>query len=251
MYRLLVFPLLFTVSLAYGQNKPSSDSLFNDSQRNFAKSKQLMDRLMDSTLHPIKYAKTLEDFLTATFPVNSDKDGRWVYYKDNANIQKIEKRTIIKILPDYSIYSVNLTNYLGWHVNQGTCLVFLDSINAKITYSEPFWYGGVSEPLIKLFIGKTLNHKDTLLSFLTELNELMQIGSSYKFRQTSSSDTLATFDLGYFKGDSYTTGGNGTSSTVNYTQDGVWRKIFVVINDFAIVRYTSVNPKVSGKEIIE
>jgi hypothetical protein len=242
MYRLLAFPLLFTVSSLHGQNKPSSDSLFNDTQRNFAKSRQLMDRLMDSTLHPIKYAKTIEDFLIATFPINSNKDGRWVYYKDIAKIQKIEKTTIGKILPDYNIYSVNLTNYLGWHINQGTCLVFVDSIHGKITYAKPLWYGGVSEPLIKLFIGKSLNDKDTLLSFLTELNELMQIGSSYKFRQTSYSDTLATFDLGYFKGDSYTTGGNGTSSTVNYTQDGVWRKIYIVIKDFAIVRYTSVNP---------
>jgi hypothetical protein len=247
MFKLHLIPLLTLTIASFGQNTLNNDSLQNAISENLAKSR----RSMDSLVHPIKYAKTLEGFLTATFPVNSTKDGRWVYYKDNGNIQKIEKRTIGKILPEYNIYKVNLTNYLGWHVNQGTCLIFLDSVHSRMTYAEPLWYGGVSEPLIKLFIGKTLNQKDTLLSFLTELNELMQIGSSYKFRVTAYSDTLIKLDLGYFKGDSYTTGGSGITSTVNYNEDGVWRKILIEIKDFAIKRYTAINPQIGSKEIIE
>ena len=237
MYRLLFFPLLFNISLLYGQNKTSSDSLFNEIQKNFAKSKRVMDRLMDSTLHPIKYANTLEEFLLAAFPENSTKDGRWVYYNKQANLQRIEKPQIAKVLPDYAFYSVNLTNYLGWHVNQGTCIILFDSLHSKISFAEPLWYGGVSESLVKMFIGHKFNSKDTLLSFLTELNELMQIGSGYKFRQTSYSDSLITYDLGYFKSDSYTTGGNGISSSVNYNQDGVWRKIKIEVSNLTIIRY--------------
>ena len=252
MYRLLFFPLLFTVSFLYGQNKPLSDSSFNDIQKNFEKSKRLIERLMDSTLHPIKYAKTLDEFLLATFPENSGKDGRWVYYNKRANLQRIVKSQIAKSLPGQDFYSINLTNYLGYHVNQGTCIVIFDSIHSKLTFAEPLWYHGVSESILKIFIGLKFHNKDTLLTLLTELNDLMQIGSGYKFRQTSVSDSLITYDLGYFKGDSYTTGGNGISSSVNYNEDGVWRKLLIDISDLIIIRFTSINPKMKNdKQIVE
>lgn len=86
---------------------------------------------------------------------------------------------------------------------------------------------------------------------MTQLNELMQIGSGYKFLQTGYTDTLVTYDLGYFKGDNYTTGGNGTSSTINYNKDGVWRNIRVEIKDYAIIKYIEINPKTNEKEVIE
>jgi hypothetical protein len=233
MRKLLLFPLLSLTTVSFGQITYSSDSLQNDFSLRLEKSK----RLMDSAVHPIKYARTLQDFLLATFPVESSKDGRWVYYNKRANLQRIEKPQIAKVLPNYTFYSVNLTNYLGWHVNQGTCVVLFDSLNSKFAFAEPLWYGGVSESLVKMFIGYKFNSKDTLLSFLAELNELMQVGSSYKFRQTSYSDSLITYDIGYFKGDSYTTSGNGISSSVNYNQDGVWRKIKIKVDNLTIIRY--------------
>ena len=116
---------------------------------------------------------------------------------------------------------------------------------------EPLWYGGTSQSLIKLFFGKKFESRDTLLNFLKELNELMEVGSGFKFRNTSYTDSLITYDLGYFKGDSYTAGGNGTSSTVTYNEDGVWRKIRVYIKNFSIIRYVSINPVNNDKEIIE
>lgn len=255
MFKLYFIPLLCLTISSFGQRVTLNDSL----QKAFSGNLEILRRSMDSMERPsmdskvsyIIYAKTLREGLIAAFPVNSKKDGRWVYYKDNGNIQIIEKRIIGKILPDYSIYRVNLTNYLGWHVNQGTCLIFFDSIHSKMVYAEPLWYGGVSESMIKLFIDKTLHQKDSLLSFLTELNDLMEIGSIYKFRLTSYSDTLVKLDLGYFKGDSYTTGGNGISSTINYNEEGVWRKILIELKDFSIKRYTAINPKTGDKEIIE
>ena len=70
----------------------------------------------------------------------------------------------------------------------------------------------------------------------------METGSVYKFVNTGSTDNLFTYNLVYFKGDSYTTGGNGISSTINYTKDGIWRQIEIKIKDLKIVEYTSINP---------
>lgn len=247
MNNLLLAAMLFSSKSAFGQKPSSLDSLQKITQNNLEKSRHLMD----SSLHPIKYARTLEEQLLANFPQNSSKDGRWVFYKDIGNIEKLNKPEIKAVISNSDFYKVTLTNFLGYHINQGDCVIVFDSIKSKVTFAEPIWYGGISEPLVKLFIGHKFNNKDSLLNFLTELNELMQIDSGYKFRQTSYSDSLITFDLGYFKGDSYTTGGNGTSSTVNYNEDGVWRKIKVDVKNFAIIRYTSINPKMDDKEIIE
>jgi len=185
----------------------------------------------------------LDMVLKKELSVNSTTDGRWVYYADKANIEKIEKPLVKTVLPNYNFYKVTLTNYLGYHVNQGTCIVLFDSLKSSIVLVQPIWYGGVSEPLIKLFLKKRFESKEKLSDFLKELNELMEIGSGYKFINTSLTDDLITYDLVYFKGDSYKTGGNGTSSTVNYTQDGVWRQIEIKIKDFKMVEYISINPK--------
>jgi hypothetical protein len=244
MLKLYFIPLLFLITAANGQKNFDIDNLQNSVFGNYLGAK----RTTDSIFHPLKYAKSLEEYLSITFPENSNKDGRWVYYKEYGNIQKIEKSIIGKLLPGYTIYKVNLTNYLGWHINQGTCLFLLDSINSKFTFVEPLWYGGINKSLIKLFVGKDFRSKDSLVNFFTELHDLMQIGSSYKFKETYYSDTLIKFDLVYLKGDSFTTGGNGVSSTVNYNDDGVWRKILIEIKDFVFVRYANYNPKGGSTE---
>lgn len=190
----------------------------------------------------------LDKVLKKEFSVNSTKDGKWVYYADKANIEKIEKPLVKTVLPNYNFYKVTLTNYLGYHVNQGTCLVLFDSLKSSIVLVKPMWYGGISEPFIKLFLKKQFDNQEKLLGFLKELNELMEIGSGYKFINTSSTNDLITYDLVYLKGDSYTTGGNGTSSTVNYTQDGIWRQIEIKIKGFKMVEYLSINPKLKDNK---
>lgn len=184
----------------------------------------------------------LEETLKKELPENSIKDGRWVFYSDKANIERIEKPLIKAVIPIYDFYKVTLTNYLGYHINQGTCVVLFDSVQSKIVLVEPIWYSGISKPLIKLILKKQFDSTEKLLSFLNELNELMEIGSGYKFANTSSSDKLITYDLVYFKGDSHTTGGNGISSTVNYTRNGIWRQIEIKIKNLKMTEYISINP---------
>lgn len=181
--------------------------------------------------------------LKKEFSENSTTDGRWVYYADNANIEKIEKPLIKGVLPNYDFYKVSLTNYLGYHVNRGTCIVLFDSLKSGIVLVQPIWYGGVSEPLIKRFLKKQFDSMEKLLGFMEELNDLMEIGSGYRFVRTSATDDLIKYDLVYFKGDSYTTGGIGTSSTINYMQDGVWRQIEIKIKNLKMVEYVSINPR--------
>jgi hypothetical protein len=74
----------------------------------------------------------------------------------------------------------------------------------------------------------------------------MQIGSGYNFRLTSYADSLITYDLGYFVGDTYPRGGNGTASQLRYNNDGLWRKIRIDIKDLTIVKYTEIDPKSGG-----
>jgi hypothetical protein len=207
--------------------------------------------LLFATTGQIVFGQTysaLVETLKRELSETSTKDGRWVFYADKANIEKIEKPLVKAVVPSYDFYKVTLTNYLGYHVNQATCLVFFDSLKSKIVLVEPIWYGGISEPLIKLFLKQQFDNKDKLLSFLNELNELMEIGSGYKFVNTSSTEDLITYNLVYFKGDNYTAGGNGASSTVNYTSDGIWRQIEIKIKNFKMIEYASINPKLKDKK---
>lgn len=185
---------------------------------------------------------TLEAALARDFSMSSKEDGKWVYYREKGNIKQIDKPMLAARIPGYNFYQVTLTNYLGYHVNRGVCVVLFDSIHSKTVLVEPMWYGGCSRSLLKLFIGQKFDNKDALLSFLKELHELMQLGSGYKFMFTAWSDSLVTYDLGAFKGDTYTTGGNGITSTMRYNSDEIWRKIKIDIKDLTIVQYTEINP---------
>ena len=80
----------------------------------------------------------LEKILKRDFSENSTDDGRWVFYSDKANIYKIDKPAVKAILPNYDFYKITLTNYLGYHVNQGTCLVLVDNSKSKTLLVEPF-----------------------------------------------------------------------------------------------------------------
>ena len=190
----------------------------------------------------------LDTVLKKELSENSTTDGRWVYYSDKANIEKIEKPLVNAVLPNFDICKVTLTNYLGYQVNQGTCIVLFDNLKSKVVLVQPIWYGGISESIVKIFLKKKFDDKEKLLSFLKELNEIMEIGSGYKFVNTSSTDNLITYDLVSFKGDSYTTGGNGSSSTTTYTKDGVYRQIEIKIKDLKLVAYTSINPAIKDKK---
>jgi hypothetical protein len=223
MAKLLIIPLFFLSVSLFGQRNPSSDSLQND----FADRLTKLRRSMDSMINPVKYAGTLEEFLLGNFSQNSTKDGRWVYYKDNANIQKLDKPEVSKVIPSYNFYKVRLTNYLGYHVNSCSNLVLFDSVNKKMIHPEPMWYSDNNEEFIKLFIGKKFSDSTALMAFVNEFHDLLRVGSTGQFANTKYSNTKVTFD------DTFE-GARGTE---------VWRHIEVYIKDNTIVEYRSINPK--------
>lgn len=194
---------------------------------------------------------SLEKVLSKELSENSTTDGRWVFYPEKGNIEYVAMPLVSAQVPNYRFYKVQLTNYLGYHVNEATCVVLYDSVKSKFILVEPLWYGDIPEALVKLFIGKKFKSKDDLLAFFNELNELMQTGSGYKFINPVFTDTQLTYVLGSFKGDSITTGGNGTSSTVKYNEDGVWRNIVIDLKDLCIKRYTSINPVTKEKQVVK
>jgi hypothetical protein len=194
----------------------------------------------------------LHEVLEKQFPEKSEELDRWVFYADRANIKKINKPLVKAVAQNYDFYKVTMTNYLGYHSNQITCLILFDSVKSKILLVAPTWYGGPDHSFMNLFVGKRFDNQNSLLNFLTQLNDLIEIGSIYKYIQTSSNDSLITYDLVYVKGSSITTGdGVPSTSTIRYNEDGVWRKIRVELKSHAIIRYTEINPVTNEKEIFE
>src|SRR6201988_3599482 len=120
-----------------------------------------------ANLYGQKYP-ALDIVLKKELSEKSTKDGRWVYYSNKATIEKIEKPLVKPVLANYDFYKVTLTNYLGYHVNQGTCLVLFDSFKSSIVWVQPIWYGGVNESLVKLFLKKKFDTREKLLNVVTE-----------------------------------------------------------------------------------
>ena len=227
MTKFLIIPFFcFSISL-FGQTTTLYDSTNNDFAAKLAK----LRRSMDSSLNPIKYLnrnpKTLEDFLFKTFSEYSKTDGRWVYYKEQANIQKLDKPEVSKVVPGFNFYKVRLTNYLGYHVNTCSNLILFDSVNKKIIHPEPMWYSDNNEEFIKLFIGKKFTDSTALMSFINEFQDLLKMGSTGQFANTKYSNTKVTFDYTF-------QGARGTE---------IWRRIEVYIKDNTILEYRSINPR--------
>ena len=179
---------------------------------------------------------TLQQGLIRYFPANSDRSPRWVYYPDKANFEKVDEPLVHAQIPSFEFYRANLTLAVGDHTNQITCLILFDSTQSKaLIIRPPWWLNGISRTLIRLFIGHKFATKDSLLSFLTQLNELQQIGSGYTFILTSYSDNLITYDLAFPKSH------NNAFS----------REIRIDIKDLTIFRFTAINPLSNGAEVID
>lgn len=239
--------LIILTNFAYSQQAPVPQKITKDNISNM----EQVRRSADSAMHPEKFARTIEEYLLHRFSVNNNADGKWVFYNQPGSVEKIKRPLLEAVLPGSAFYKVRMTNFLGYHVNNGTCMIVYDSLLHTSTFNAPLWYSGISEDILRLFMGHRFGSKDSLLNFLNELNEFMETGSVFRYKLTAATDSLITYDLGYTRGDSYTTGGNGTSSTISYKKDDVWRFIIITIKDFAIVRYESVNPVLKSKVAVQ
>jgi len=180
----------------------------------------------------------LENALEKEFPENSTKNGRWVYYADKANIEKIEKPLVKEVLPNYDFYKVKLTGYLGgWDIFETNCLILFDSFKQEIVLVPPIWFDDVDENLIKLILNKQFDSHEKLLNFLTELNELMGIGDKYtknEFIYTGFKENIIMYNL--------------LEHNLFRKECRLWREIEIKIEKLKIVEYISINPAVKDDE---
>ncbi|MEO0470055.1 MAG: hypothetical protein AAF206_10580 [Bacteroidota bacterium] len=190
----------------------------------------------------------LEKALAKRFPESATEDRRWVFFADRAEIEKIEKPYLLTYFPKGECYTVKLTNYLGYHINEDACVILFDRSTAKIVLVKPLWHGGVSSELIRLFINQGFESQEELQRCLNKIHELMTINSGFRFVQTAFTDKLITYDLVHIEEDTYTTTGNGISSTIRYQADEVWRQIEVEIKDLKLKTYTSINPSLKDSK---
>jgi hypothetical protein len=188
-------------------------------------------RSIDSALN----LRTLDGLLAKKFPESSRVDGRWVYYSDQADIQRLEMPHIRTVLQEYSFYTVTLTNYLGYHVNRSRNLILFDSVHLWTIHAVPMWYSDISKDLLSLFIGKSFPDSTALLEFTGDLQRLMNTGSTGSFENTVYHKDKVTFDLTY-------QGAN---------RKAVWRHIEMYIDNNTIRRFRSIKPAMNGWVVVE
>lgn len=185
----------------------------------------------------------LERTLTFEFPKDAQEDGRWVFYADRAEIQPIEKPLVRSIIPQYQFFKVNLTNYLGYHMNEAACLILFNEHRSSAILDAPEWYSGLEKRWMKLLIGAEFGNNDSLLAFVEEFQDLMMVGSSFDCVNTRVDRSKVTFDIANM---SATT--TGPVST-NYSRVDLWRHFEIELGaNNRILSFASTNPSTGDTE---
>lgn len=202
-------------------------------------------------LFSLSYAQKfpeLEKILIKEFPANSTKDGRWVFHADKAEIEELNDFNFSSELKKFNIYRLELTNHLGYHVNSGTCIVLTNKSMSKFIFVEPMWYSGVSESLIKPFLGKAFSDRTELLNFISELHTILEYDSGNKLILTEDTEDKLYFDLVQLEGNSTTIKSEFSTSTVNHKKNKVYRKIEIGLKNLKIKDYIIINPRLEGNK---
>lgn len=232
---IILFSLFLYLNCSYGQNPLNKVDSIN--------------RKIDSIFRPNKAydnPTTLDGCLRRDFPEKSQYggyDGRWVYYSERGNIQKIAKSEVSKIIPDYSFYRVTMTNYLGYHVNTSGCLILYDSLNKKTELVQPMWYSDENEVFLKHFIGTQFTDSTFLLKFVYELQGLMIVGTSGTFFNTKYQSDRITFDLTFDH--------VSVSSGIINAVSGIWRTFEISLTDNTIKEFKITNPRMNQSRIVK
>lgn len=177
----------------------------------------------------------LDSLLLKALPQSSTTDGRWVYFTESGNIQSIEAPEVRNVLQSYKFYSVSLTNFLGYHRNQSSCLILFDTALRKIQLVQPMWYSEMDEGFLKLFIGKKFGDSITIVRFASDLIKLMMLGSTGQMENVAYSSYKVTFDMTY----------QGTKVKE------VWRHLAIHLDNNAIVAFSSTNPTMNTTVVVK
>jgi hypothetical protein len=170
---------------------------------------------------------SLEHALIAKFSKTSKADLTWTYHSDSVSIKKLNEYELNKKIPNYEIFKVVLTKYFCFQVFKMNCVILFDSSNSNLIFVEPMWWSDISEPFLKLFIGTKFEDDTRLVSFIKDLQELLDIGSVGKFENTKYSNDNVTFAF--------------VNEQLTHNKE-VWRNIEVSLSNNVIQSFKSTNP---------
>ncbi len=189
----------------------------------------------------LTFGQDLTEIKSSLEKIKIDKNGsyesdKWYYNPEIADIKKVKKETLNKVLVEYELYSAVLEGYYGWHNKTSRCLILRKTDNGELTIIDPIWYNGISTELIKMIIGYEFNSEKELKLFTFELQDVMLIGSTHnkEFKNTIFSENLITIDL-----------------YDSYKEERLWRKIEIGIENKSIKYLSSTNPVTDEKILIE
>lgn len=206
-----------------------------------------VNKKMDSLFRPNKTydnPTTFDGCLRRDFPESSSIDGRWVYYPAQANIQKIIKPEVSKIIPAYSFYRVVLTNFLGYHINGSGCLILYDSARQRTELTEPLWFSDDNEALLRKFIGVKFKDSISLMQFVGELQDLLLVGTGGSFFDTKYQKDKITYALTF----EHVSTSPGITSVV---RADIWRTYEITLKDDTIIKFSSTNPKMNETRTVQ
>ncbi|SEQ08267.1 hypothetical protein [Flavobacterium urocaniciphilum] len=165
--------------------------------------------------------------LTEKFPVKESfvADGIWIYHSEFNKPKKLEMPFIQSNLTNYELYSVKITNYLDYHVNDCDCLILFDKSKNTINFAPPLWYSGLEKDFYKNFIGIKFKDISEIEKFVKEFQSIILYGTNETIDNTSINSENVTFDM------------------FRVVENGAYRKIKIVFDKMDLKEIIDLNPE--------
>lgn len=165
--------------------------------------------------------------LTEKFPIKDSfiADDVWMYYPEFHKPKKLEIPVIQSKLINYELYSVNITNYLDYHVNDCDCLIFFDKSKNTIIFAPPLWYSGLEKDFYKNFIDLKFKDLAEIEKFVKEFQSIILNGTNETIDNTTVDIESVTFDI------------------FRIIKNGAYRKIKIVFEKKVLKEIIDLNPK--------
>ena len=192
---------------------------------------------------PAQVNPGLENILQLQFPADTAKKQELIFYKDKANIERLDYPVIKKYLPNYELYAVNLTfkPRPGW-VNR--CVVLYDSAAKDFILQQSLTMGGLNPKLEAVLQSLQFNDSSSLLQFINSFHSLRQLGSKCKFIPTAVTDTLLSYDIVWFDDQDYINKPYHDTRQTKYDFAHILGKLYIEIENNRITTYKELNKKV-------
>ncbi|WMI68197.1 hypothetical protein [Mangrovimonas sp. YM274] len=126
------------------------------------------------------FAQNITDFETELIKYHGTKDSLvgddlWIYDKSFNQIKKVDLAIFKE--KKYETYLVDLTWYLGYHIDLVNCLFLYNKESKEIVFTGELWCNGFKKDFYKSLIGNTISDKSTARKFVSDFEKLVQINN--------------------------------------------------------------------------